>query len=87
MKTASVVLQLRITLYICRVKAVANGALAWHIDTTVSSRVSKYHYGTRVQIPYQKDNKEFQRRNPYVDLDGVEYVNGAWSGIVEKVGI
>jgi hypothetical protein len=56
--------------YICSVKAVANGALAWHIN-----------------IPYEKDNKEFQRRKPFRDIAGDERVSDAWSGIVEKVGI
>ena len=68
------------------VKAVANGALAWHIDNTVSSRVSRFHYGTMIRVPYDKDDKDHEGRISFKDLDGEEYVSGAWSRIVAKVG-
>jgi hypothetical protein len=68
------------------VKAVANGALAWHIDNTVSSRVSRFHYGTRIRVPYDKDDKDHKGRMPFKSLNREEYVSDAWSRIVAKVG-
>lgn len=68
------------------VKAVANGALAWHIDATVSSRVSKFHYGIMIGTPFDEKNKEHQGRPVYYHLsNGVAHVSDMWSSIVEKV--
>ncbi|EGO23005.1 hypothetical protein SERLADRAFT_471616 [Serpula lacrymans var. lacrymans S7.9] len=66
------------------VKAVANGALAWHIDDTVSCRVSKYHYGTEVHLPYDKEDKEAVDRTSYTDCKGQLRVCDGWSCIVKK---
>jgi len=66
------------------IKAVANGALAWHIDDTVSSRVSKFHYGLRSSEVFDAKNKEHQGHHTYKGEDGCLWVAGAWSGIVPK---
>ncbi|KII84793.1 hypothetical protein PLICRDRAFT_701534 [Plicaturopsis crispa FD-325 SS-3] len=66
------------------VKAVANGALAWHIDNTVSTRYTKCHYGIRIREPYRKDDPEHRGRVPFTGADGVEYVSPCWNGIVPK---
>jgi len=66
------------------VKAVPYGAIAWHIDDTVSSRVSKCHYGTDMHIPYDKDNNTHKGHHPWTDFEGELRVNHAWSGIVAK---
>lgn len=69
-----------------RSKAVANGALAWHVDSSVGARVSKYFYGTNCSIGYDSDNKDHKERTPYIDEDGEQLVQWAWSGILVKVG-
>ncbi|KAJ6491572.1 hypothetical protein DFH09DRAFT_1377208 [Mycena vulgaris] len=68
------------------VKAVANGALAWHLDSSVASRIAKYHYGISVRIPFQATNSDHCERAPQKALgrDGKVYLHGAWSTIVKK---
>jgi len=68
------------------VKAVANGALAWHIDNAVTSRVSRSHYGTTIRVNADKDDKEQNGRKVWESYNGKQHVSHAWSGIVEKVG-
>ncbi|KAL0948380.1 hypothetical protein HGRIS_010962 [Hohenbuehelia grisea] len=66
-------------------KAVANGALAWHLDCSVSARVARYDYGIEIgglydaNVPEMADRKRI--RDPY---DGLEYVHHLWSCIVSK---
>jgi hypothetical protein len=69
------------------VKAVANGALAWHLDSTVASRVAKCHYGIDVNILFEPTNIEHcdSRRQKVKALDGEWRINGSWSSIVKKV--
>ncbi|KAK6974608.1 hypothetical protein R3P38DRAFT_3335708 [Favolaschia claudopus] len=68
-------------------KAVANGALFWHICSSVGSRIAKYHYGTTVRIPFDANNPEHleQGRTTAVGLDGKTYIHHAWSSINEKI--
>lgn len=66
-------------------KAVANGALAWHIDSTVSARVAKFHYGIMIGIPHAEGDEDMVGRPTCQDLDGSVRVNNAWSSIVVKV--
>ncbi|EPQ53305.1 hypothetical protein GLOTRDRAFT_140147 [Gloeophyllum trabeum ATCC 11539] len=65
-------------------KAVANGALAWHIDDSVSARVSKCHYGIQIRISYDPSCEESRQRPREIGLDGRERVLGAWSCILPK---
>ncbi|KAK6977910.1 hypothetical protein R3P38DRAFT_3120844 [Favolaschia claudopus] len=67
-------------------KAVANGALAWHLDSSVSSRIAKYHYGISVRVAVDEGDPEHRNagRTRFTGLDGVHYVHGVWSGIVKK---
>ncbi|KAF4572464.1 hypothetical protein EYR36_006969 [Pleurotus pulmonarius] len=48
-------------------KAVANGALAWHLDNNISARVARYHYGIEVREPYDKQNPEMACRVAVLD--------------------
>ncbi|KAJ7207969.1 hypothetical protein GGX14DRAFT_634628 [Mycena pura] len=68
------------------VKAVANGALAWHLDSSVGSRIAKYHYGISCRIPYDHHNPEHQERasKKFLGLDGLWYLDEAWAGVVNK---
>ncbi|KAJ7262662.1 hypothetical protein B0H12DRAFT_304137 [Mycena haematopus] len=67
-------------------KAVANGALAWHLDSSVGARIAKCHYGIDVAVPFDPANPEHceKGRSTYTDLAGVLCVRGKWSGIVKK---
>ncbi|KIM87809.1 hypothetical protein PILCRDRAFT_814525 [Piloderma croceum F 1598] len=66
------------------VKAVANGALAWHIDNAVTSRVSRSHYGITINVDADKDDKDQKGRKFWENYQGKQRVSDAWSGIVEK---
>ncbi|KAF7361376.1 hypothetical protein MSAN_01170400 [Mycena sanguinolenta] len=65
-------------------KAVANGALAWHLDSSVGVRIAKYHYGIAIKVPFSSDNPEHRDRPTFMDLSGVQCVSGHWSSIVKK---
>ncbi|KAJ7074581.1 hypothetical protein C8F01DRAFT_970629, partial [Mycena amicta] len=68
------------------VKAVANGALAWHLDSSVGSRIAKYHYGILINIPYVESDADHRARasQKYLNYNNVETISGVWSGIVQK---
>ncbi|KAJ7207971.1 hypothetical protein GGX14DRAFT_634634, partial [Mycena pura] len=68
------------------VKAVSNGALVWHLDDIVGSRISKYHYGTNVQAPYDACSAEHRVYvgQKFLEVDGQYYVDRVWDCIVEK---
>ncbi|KAJ7747695.1 hypothetical protein DFH07DRAFT_776003 [Mycena maculata] len=63
------------------VKAVANGALAWHLDASVASRIAKCHYGIGVRIPFNATNSE---HSEFLGVCGKYYLYPAWSPIVTK---
>ncbi|KZP16338.1 hypothetical protein FIBSPDRAFT_794606 [Athelia psychrophila] len=66
-------------------KAVANGALAWHIDNAVTSRFARYHYGVEIRATHDPANKEHEGRETYPDPhDGTARILNVWSGIVKK---
>ncbi|KAF7361375.1 hypothetical protein MSAN_01170300 [Mycena sanguinolenta] len=67
-------------------KAVANGALAWHLDSSVGARIAKYHYGISIKVPFKPDNPEHSGRPTFTDLAGVKCISGGWSSIVKKAG-
>lgn len=47
-------------------KAVADGAVSYHIDNLVSSRVAKFTYGTECSVPYDSTNPEHRARQKNV---------------------
>ncbi|KAJ7302369.1 hypothetical protein DFH08DRAFT_74471 [Mycena albidolilacea] len=67
-------------------KAVANGALAWHLDGSVGSRVAKAHYGLSIKVPFDEANPEHceEGRQPIIAVDGLPYIHDSWCGIVKK---
>ncbi|KAJ7640457.1 hypothetical protein DFH06DRAFT_1334809 [Mycena polygramma] len=68
------------------VKAVANGALAWHLDSSVDSRVAKYHYGIACRRPYIESDPNCVERAAvkYQALNDNWYIPSGWSSIVKK---
>ncbi|KAJ6515203.1 hypothetical protein C8R47DRAFT_1001423 [Mycena vitilis] len=68
------------------VKAVANGALAWHLDSSVDSRVAKYHYGVRCRRAYIESDPNCVERagTKYQAMDDNWYLPSGWSTIVKK---
>ncbi|KAJ7911572.1 hypothetical protein B0H13DRAFT_569968 [Mycena leptocephala] len=67
-------------------KAVANGALAWHLDSSVGARIAKCHYGISIRVPFKESNSEHceKGRRKALGIEGEWYVHDAWSGIVKK---
>jgi hypothetical protein len=68
-----------------RTKAVANGALAWYLDHSVTARINKYHYGVQVRIRDNPFNPDFDGRRTMIGNDGTYWALGAWSPIVNQV--
>ncbi|KAJ6515205.1 hypothetical protein C8R47DRAFT_507281 [Mycena vitilis] len=68
------------------VKAVPNGALAWHLDSSVGSRIAKCHYGMSVRLPFDAANPEHCEtgRRKIVGRDGTPYIHDVWYSIVKK---
>ncbi|KAJ7675457.1 hypothetical protein B0H17DRAFT_1182843 [Mycena rosella] len=69
------------------VKAVPNGALAWHLDSTVDARIAKFHYGISIRHPYDENDPDCLERaaNKYKGMDGKWYLSQSWSSIVKKL--
>ncbi|TFK64296.1 hypothetical protein BDN72DRAFT_802291 [Pluteus cervinus] len=67
-------------------KAVADGAVSFFIDHFVSTRVSKFQYGTRVHIPYQRRKASHRARinTQFEDLSGEMCLPGAFDVILPK---
>ena len=74
-------------IYLCRAKAVAEGALWYHLDHYVSARCAKYVYGTECHTAYDGSMPDHQARLHKVvtHADGQLYVPGAFSRIIPKV--
>ncbi|KAJ7641484.1 hypothetical protein FB45DRAFT_358285 [Roridomyces roridus] len=68
------------------VKAVANGALAWHLDGSVGARIAKFFYGINIRVPYKAESADHRERQhlTITGLDGTPYLHMVWSGIVKK---
>lgn len=66
-------------------KAIANGALSWHLRSGVRTRIARLHYGAEVQLLYDPNDKEMFGREKYRDPKGDWRVRGAWQEIVKKV--
>ncbi|TFK38488.1 hypothetical protein BDQ12DRAFT_606089 [Crucibulum laeve] len=66
-------------------KVVAEGALAWHLDSSVASRIAKYHYGTKTAIRFDSTNPDMEGRKVYFNPTGDCVVNGGWAGIGMKI--
>jgi hypothetical protein len=68
-------------------KAIAHGALSWHLHSGVRTRIARLHYGAEVQILYDPNDPEMIGREKYKDPKGDWRVRGAWQEIVQKVSL
>ena len=70
-----------------RSKAVADGAVSFCIDHYVTSRVSKFGYGTDCSIPYDANDPEHTSRNDkkHIDPSGEVMIEGLFSNILPMV--
>ena len=66
-------------------KAIAHGALSWHLYSGVRTRIARFHYGAEVQLVYDPNDPEMAGRDKYMDPKGHWRVRGAWQEIVRKV--
>ncbi|KIM36856.1 hypothetical protein M413DRAFT_31259 [Hebeloma cylindrosporum] len=67
-------------------KAVADGAVSFHIDHYVTARVSKFAYGTEVNIHYDSNDPSHisRRSKKFVDIAGDERIGDVFSVILPK---
>jgi len=67
-------------------KAVADGAISYHIDHYVSVRVARFTYGARCGLHYDKTNLRHLVRshNVYTTLSGQQLVQGYFDVILPK---
>ncbi|KAI0628248.1 hypothetical protein C8Q77DRAFT_1149000 [Trametes polyzona] len=67
-------------------KAVAEGAVVYHLEHYIRARVLSRTYGVRVNIPYKPSNPAHQARRSmvYTDATGAERLSGAFSVILTK---
>ena len=66
-------------------KAIAHGALSWHLHSGIRTRIARFHYGAEVQLLYDPNDLEMIPRDKYLDEKGNWRVRGAWQEIVKKV--
>ncbi|THH13132.1 hypothetical protein EW146_g7051 [Bondarzewia mesenterica] len=65
-------------------KAVAEGAVSFHLDHFVSTRIARFTYGTKVAILFDASCSAHQERSwsKYIGVDGVERLPNAFSPIL-----
>ena len=66
-------------------KAIAHGALGWHLHSGLRTKIARLHYGAEVQILYDPNDPDMAGREKYMDPKGDWRVRGAWQEIVRKV--
>jgi hypothetical protein len=67
-------------------KAVADGAAAWYIRRSVTSRATRFAYGIHMKHPYNKDDWRHRGRTVRKDCDG-DNVHGVWGQTVARVSL
>ncbi|KAI6124648.1 hypothetical protein EV401DRAFT_1161170 [Pisolithus croceorrhizus] len=67
-------------------KAVADGAVSYHIDNIVSSRVAKLTYGTECSVPYDSSDPEHRARQKkvYRGPSGILAVPNSFGSILSR---
>jgi hypothetical protein len=70
-----------------RGKAVADGAISFHLDHFVQSRVAKVTYGTFGGVPYDPNDAEHVERqdDTYFMYSGKKYVSNRFFVVLPKV--
>ena len=70
-----------------RSKAAADGAVIWLARSSVTSRATRFAYGSEKRVPFDSKNKNHKSRPTFIDADGVCYITGLWCEIVPRVSI
>ncbi|KAK0212140.1 hypothetical protein DFS33DRAFT_1389252 [Desarmillaria ectypa] len=67
-------------------KAVADGAVSFHLDHAVTARISKCNYGVRTYTGYDRLDEEHVRRRAkiFIDSSGTRSLGGQYSVILAK---
>jgi hypothetical protein len=65
---------------------VADGAVIWRIKANVTSRAPRFSFGIVMSQQYDPSNKDHAGRTTHREYDGLDYVSGIWSMIVQRVG-
>ena len=68
-------------------KAVAVGAVSFHVDRFVTGRISKFTYGTSHSIAYEPSNLEHVKRayKSYLDPSGQKYIPDHFKSMLLRV--
>jgi len=61
-------------------KAVADGAISYHLDHFVQTRVSKLTYGSKGSVDYNPSNPEHLKRSPFTAISGVKRIDHVFLG-------
>lgn len=71
----------------CSNKAVSDGAVSFHLDHLVTTRVSRMAYGMRCRGAYDPHNPEHRRRGSILLASGELKVDNVFSVILHKVSV
>ena len=67
-------------------KAVADGAISYYVDHFVQTRVSRLTYGSRIQLDYDPNNPEHQKRPIFTSkISGDKLIDNGFSVILSGV--
>ena len=74
-------------MFLCSNKAVAVGAISYHIDRFVKGRISKFAYGIPYSVLFKRSDPEHKKRKNkvYVDELGDKRVPDAFDTMLPKV--
>ncbi|KAF8151658.1 hypothetical protein B0H34DRAFT_810676 [Crassisporium funariophilum] len=65
-------------------KVIAHGALRWHIQSGIQSRIAKFHYGAEINIAYDPSDPSMIGREIYKNVNNEWRIRYAWKEIVAK---
>ncbi|KDR73025.1 hypothetical protein GALMADRAFT_142720 [Galerina marginata CBS 339.88] len=65
-------------------KAIAHGAIRWHLHSGVQVRVAKLHYGAEVNVAFDPQDPSMAGRERYRNVHKKWRVREAWKTIVQK---
>jgi hypothetical protein len=73
--------------FLCRNKAVADGAISFYLDHRVSARVAKHTYGIECYTQYDPQDLQHRSRSNtvFTQSSGYRYIPRAFDSILKKV--
>lgn len=71
--------------FIGRNKAVSEGAVIFFLENSVSSRLSRFTYGTDYLVLYDADDKDHRDKVPFLQPSGELVIRGGFNVLLAKV--